>query len=242
MDVQQEVLSSMLISQEHEYEKRLNAWTNEGKGAWDELLRLDIDDYVLINFPKKHKLNFNNLGPYKVVKMIDKDFFVEVQSLVDSSVRFKVKANKLIRFRYDPRNSKRPEEILGEDTGSSNVLAILDHDYPGGKEVYTGAKGQRANLTFLVKFQTGEQWLPWEEVRKLEALDKYLDTGPFQRKLIHQLRTKDRKAKVTGPMFSLVWKESFDNAYMVKDDGIMLSEEDVISIDSMPMILMLECP
>ena len=40
---------------------------------------------------------------------------------------------------------------------------------------------------------------------------------------------------MTGPMFTLVWKESFDNAYMVKDDGIMLSEEDIMSIDSMPI-------
>ena len=83
MDIQQDVLSSMLILQEKEYEKRLNAWTDEGKAAWDELLRLDIDDYVLINYPKKHKLNFNNLGPYKVVKMTDKAW-----RAVDASSKF----------------------------------------------------------------------------------------------------------------------------------------------------------
>ena len=44
---------------------------------------------------------------------------------------------------YDPRGAKSPSEIVVEDTGSANVLAILDHNYPWGKEADTEAKGQR---------------------------------------------------------------------------------------------------
>ena len=235
MELQQEILSQMLVAQEAEYDKRLNDWTNEGKEAWDELLRLDIDDYVLINYPKNQKLNFSNIGPYRVTQMIDKEYFVEVQSLVDVSVKFKVKANKLIRFNYDPRCKLTPADIQAEDKREALVLEVVRHTFPGGNEKFSDSKGQRAQLQFLVRFQTGERWLPWKEVRYLEAFDVYLGTNAFSRKLTSKLRTKDRKARVTGPIFLLVWKESFDNAYMAKPDGIALDDDVDASIESIPI-------
>ena len=48
LDLQQEVLSKMLHAQQKLYDERLDDWTKEGKAAWDELLKLDIDDYVMI--------------------------------------------------------------------------------------------------------------------------------------------------------------------------------------------------
>ena len=62
-----------------------------------------------------------------------------------------------------------------------------------------------------------------------------MDTGPFSRKLVAQLRTKDKTQRVTGPLFTLVWKEQFDNAYMAKPDGTALSEADMSSIASIPI-------
>ena len=35
----------------------------------------------MINYPKNIKLNFSNIGPFKVVDMVDKDFFVVVESV-----------------------------------------------------------------------------------------------------------------------------------------------------------------
>ena len=52
LDIQQKVLSDMLVKQQELYDKRLDDWTKEGKTAWDQLLSLDIDDYVMINYPK----------------------------------------------------------------------------------------------------------------------------------------------------------------------------------------------
>ena len=75
LDTQQEVLSKVLIAQQELYGKRLNDWKTDGKAAWDELLALDIDDFVMINYPKSQKLNYSSTGPYKVVQVIDKDYY-----------------------------------------------------------------------------------------------------------------------------------------------------------------------
>ena len=229
LDLQQEVLSKMLVAQQELYDKRLNDWTNEGKAAWDELLGLDIDDYVMINYPKNQKLNYNNLGPYKVIQMIDKEYFVVVQSLIDSNIKIRVKANKLIRFHYDKRCKQTPMQIQGEDKRQAVVESILEMRYPGGINNFKGEKGQRQNLEFLVKFLTGEQWMSWDEVKYLEALDLFLDKQ--DRRIAKLLRTKDKKRKISGPVFTLVWKESFDNAFMVKQDGILLSEEEEVVLN-----------
>jgi hypothetical protein len=222
MDLQQEVLSKMLVAQQAAHDKRLDEWTSSGKLAWDELLALDIDDFVMINYPKHQKLNYSNIGPYKVIQMIDKEFFVVVQSLVDPNIKIKVKASRLIRFNYDERVGQTPIQIQAEDKRHAVVLEILDHDYPGGKDKFKGEKGQRQKLTLLVKFETGEVWMTWDEVKYLEALDAYLDKVP--RSMANKLRTKEKSRKVSGPVFTLVWKESFDNAFMVKPDGVLLDE------------------
>ena len=226
LDLQQEVLSKMLHAQQKLYDQRLDDWTKEGKAAWDELLKLDIDDYVMINYPKNQKLNYSNIGPYKVIQMIDKEFFVVVQSLIDPNIKIRVKANKLIRFNYDKRCGQKPMEIQAEDKRQAVVVAIIDHSYPGGIEKFKGEKGQRQQLTFLVKFATGEQWMNWEEVKYLEALDAYLDSGKIPRAVANKLRTKEKHRKISGPIFTLVWKESFDNAFMTKPDGVVLEQVD----------------
>ena len=90
LDLQHQVLSDMLVMQQQLYDKRLDDWTQEGKAAWDQLLALDIDHLVMINYPKKQKLNFSNIGPFKVVETVDNDFFVVVQSLTDVNVKIKM--------------------------------------------------------------------------------------------------------------------------------------------------------
>ena len=64
--------SDMLIKQQELYDKRLDDWTKDGKAAWDQLLALDIDDYVMINYPKNQKLNFSNIGPLRLWKWLIK--------------------------------------------------------------------------------------------------------------------------------------------------------------------------
>ena len=203
--------------------KKLDDWTQEGKSAWDQLLALDIDDLVMINYPKKQKLNFSNIGPFKVVERVDNDFFVVLQSLTDVNVRIKVKANRLLRFKYDPRVEKVPIQIAPEDRRDTQVIKILSHEFTGEGE-FKAAKGQRKLLKFLVLFETGEQWVPWEQARYLEVLDVYLDTNAFSRTITSLLRTKDKNRKTSGPMFSMVWREAFDNSFMVKSDGVALSD------------------
>ena len=223
LDIQQEVLSKMLQAQQELYDKRLDHWKDEGKAAWDELLALDIDDYVMINYPKNQKLNYSNIGPYRVIQMIDKEFNVVVQSLIDPNIKIRLRANKLIRFNYDERCGQTPKQIQAEDKRQAVVESILNHDFPGGKDKFKGTKGQRQLLTFLVKFQTGEQWMPWEEVKYLEALDAYLD-AKVPRSMANLLRTKEKHRKISGPVFTLVWRESFDNAFMAKPDGVVLEQ------------------
>ena len=84
----------------------------------------------MINYPKNQKLNFSNIGPFKVVEMVDKDFFIVVESLTDT-VRIKVKVNKLLRFNYDSRVGKKPMSIAAEDRRDTQVIKILAHEFTG---------------------------------------------------------------------------------------------------------------
>ena len=66
--------------------------------------------------------------------MFDKDYFVVVQSIVDSNVKIKVKANRLIRFNYDERCGQSPIQIQAEDKRHAVVLEVKDYNFSGGKE------------------------------------------------------------------------------------------------------------
>ena len=150
LDLQQKVLSDMLIKQQELYDNRLSDWTKDCKAAWDQLLALDIDDYVMINYPKNQKLNFSNIGPFKVVEMVDKDFFLVVQSLTDIDVKIKIKANKVLRFNYN-RVGKRPITIAAEDRRDTQVIKMLGREFTGEGE-FKASKGQRQLLRFHVLF------------------------------------------------------------------------------------------
>ena len=76
-------------------------------------------------------------------------------------------------------------------------------------------------------FETGEEWINWDQARYLEALDVHLDTNAFNRTITSALRCKEKKKKIVGPMFSMIWKEAHDNSFMVKPDGISLSDMEV---------------
>ena len=148
----------------------------------------------MINYPKNQKLNFSNIGPFKVVEMVDKDFFVVVQSLTDINIKIKIKANKLLRFNYDTSVGKRPMQIAAEDRRDTQVIKILGHQFTAEDE-FKASKSQRQLLRFHVLFETGEEWIGWDKARYLEALDAYLDTNAFNRTVTSALRCKEKKKK-----------------------------------------------
>ena len=233
LGMQSEVLQDMLIAQQKLYDDRLDDWRDSGKKAWDDLLYLEIDDLVLINYPKNSKLNYSNIGPYKIVKMIDENYFVIVQSLIDSNIKIKVRANRLIRFNYDERCGRTPVQIQAQDKRQVVIDEVFDWDYPPGKRLFTGAAGERQQLMFKVRYVSGgEAEVGWDDVKYLEKLDEYLATLPtvgpnsMSRKGLQALRSRDKKRKPSGVVFTLAWKENFDNAYMVKQDGVLLTTED----------------
>ena len=54
---------------------------------------------------------------------------------------------------------------------------------------------------------------------------------PRANEIASALRTKDKSRKISGPMFNMVWKESFDDSFMVKSDGIALSDMELQQLE-----------
>ena len=70
-------------------------------------------------------------------------------------------------------DSTDPVEVAAADKDEFPVEAIIDHYCAGSK---------LASCTFQVRWKNygpaDDSWLPYSEVKKLEALDKYLEAHP----------------------------------------------------------------
>lgn len=219
LDPQQEVLSRMLTKQQELHDKRVSDYLESGRSSTDELLSLDIDDFVLVNCPKSSKPGYSSTGPHRVTAVAGRDCSTVVQSVVDESTKVKVKASRLTRLKYDQRCGLTPTQVQAEDRHHAEVTEAGDWDSPEGGSKPRAEEGQRRSLRPLVRFATGSQWMSWEESKDLKALDTLLDSTDMPGAVAARLRTGERQRKTGGPVPSVVWRENLDSALTRKEDG-----------------------
>jgi hypothetical protein len=113
------------------------------------------------------------IGPFVIVEEVSSGIYL-IQDLRTRQTK-QAAATRLKRaFIAD----EDPVAVAAEDRREYPVEAILDHEVKGNGK-------QLAQWTFLVRWRHCEphddMWLPYKEVKDLEALDRYLLANPSVR-------------------------------------------------------------
>jgi hypothetical protein len=111
------------------------------------------------------KLDMKWCGPFRVVSKADANIYNCVNLRTNKNVQLDVSFLKL--FKCPPHVD--PVTVAGMDEGEYLVHSIVAHRLEGTK------RKNRTHYYFLIKFEDGEEeWIPYWEVRDLEAFDLYL--------------------------------------------------------------------
>jgi hypothetical protein len=146
----------------------------KGKLSVSERKRsLEKGDFVIALYATKHKpdkLVPKWRGPFIITGEGSKGDSFLVQHLLQSS---KIEELHISKLRFFDASRCEPEYVAMMDKGEDRVCWIVDHNPPGPFK-----RGQRKNLDFQVRWEgcssDEDTWLPYMEVRDLEALDMYL--------------------------------------------------------------------
>ena len=139
-----------------------------------DIVEIDVGSYVVVSsLDKDVEAKFVSpwKGPYLVKSIDHNNYTLQDLRTMDEKV---VDASRLKLFHV--RKGVNPLAIAALDVDEDVIQGILDHrtDHPKTKKSYT----------FLVKFvDLTEVWLPYMEIRNVEALDKYVDDKPLLKKL-----------------------------------------------------------
>jgi hypothetical protein len=121
------------------------------------------------------KLDMKWCGPFRVVNKANANIYNCLNLRTKKMVQLDVSSLKL--FKCPPHVD--PVAVAGMDEGEYLVEAIVAHRLEGTK------KKNRTHYYFLVKFEDGEEeWIPYWEVRELEAFDLYLRNHPDLARLL----------------------------------------------------------
>ena len=124
------------------------------------------------------KLHTRLAGPYQVVSR--KGNAVTIQDLTCKNQKI-MDVSRLSVF-YHEGSLEEAKVLAAADLGESTVERILAHK---------GDPKKRSSMTFQVLWTEGDMtWESWEVVRKLAALEDYLQDHPDAR--LRQLRNKNR--------------------------------------------------
>lgn len=133
--------------------------------------RFTPGQYVLIENKStmEHKLKMPWKGPFIIVEKQSDSLYL-CQDLTTKKT-MQIPADRMKRFFLN--DSTDPVEVAAADKDEFPVEAIIDHYCAGSK---------LASCTFQVRWKNygpaDDSWLPYSEVKKLEALDKYLEAHP----------------------------------------------------------------
>ncbi len=132
-------------------------------------------DLVLTGRHGGSKLDFKWKGPFRVLESLESNIYRCVDLRNGKVLEFDVSSLRLFKC---PAGVD-PISIAGMDESEFRVDAVLKHKLEGLN------RKNKTHYYFLVKFQDGEEdWLPYMEVRELEAFGKYLqDHSDFARLL-----------------------------------------------------------
>ena len=144
----------------------------------------DVGELVLVSYPERppDKLTSIWRGPMVVQRVESQTYYCQ-DLLSLAVVPFFI--SRLKKFYHTDRENKNIHALAARDKDERIVECITDH---------TGKPEQRKLMTFKVHWvgdEPGEEsWEPWSVVRKLEALDKYIDQHAELSKLKHQVELK----------------------------------------------------
>jgi hypothetical protein len=110
-------------------------------------------------------LDYQWRGPFKVIKKL----FANVYELEDLRTKKILNRDVSSLRAFHCPDGVDPLTIAAQDEGEYVVQSIQGHRLEGSK------KKNKTHWYFLVKFEDGtEDWLPYMEVRDLQALEEYL--------------------------------------------------------------------
>jgi hypothetical protein len=150
----------------------------------------DVGDLVLVSYPERppDKLTSVWRGPMVVQRVENQTYYCQ-DLLSLAVVPFFI--TRLKEFKHTDRDNFNIKTLAARDKDERVVEFISEH---------TGIPEQRKSMQFKVHWvgeEPGEEsWEPWRVVRKLEALDKYIDSHAELSKLKHtvelKMQTRDR--------------------------------------------------
>ena len=139
-----------------------------------------INSLVLVSYLNRptSKLHTRKAGPFLVVDRLANN--VCIRNLTSGEDKW-MDVSRLSHF-IGADSLSQNQAIAAADLGETAVESILE---------YSGNRQKRDSLTFRVLWSDGEEtWEPWETVRRLEALDDFIDANPSLR--LQALRSKDK--------------------------------------------------
>jgi hypothetical protein len=136
-------------------------------------VKLDVGNYVLVSYPNRppNKLTPQWQGPFVIVHIDDERDYYYCQDVKTLEVQ-PFHLERLKRF-YHELSEEQLKELRDWDQNEYYVERILE---------YTGEPKRRRTLRFRVRFagqgELEDEWLPWREVKELEALDAFIAEHP----------------------------------------------------------------
>lgn len=132
-------------------------------------------DLVVTLRDDRSKLDYKWRGPYRVLKKA----FANVYEIEDLRTQKKLFRDVSVLRSFTCADGVDPMSVAGQDEGEYVVESIIGHRLEGNK------KQNKTHWYYKVKFKDGtEDWLPYFEVRDLEAFNEYLkDHRDFAKKL-----------------------------------------------------------
>jgi len=139
----------------------------------DDPVEFAVGSYVVVSYASvapKEKFESPWRGPYLVLSVFHNTYTLQDLRTQKS---LEIDASRIKLFHVPP--GVDPVAIAALDLNEDIVVSVLDH-----KSVGRGKKG----YTFQVKFSDNtEVWLPYLEIRNVEALDTYCKDKPVLQKL-----------------------------------------------------------
>jgi hypothetical protein len=129
-----------------------------------------VGSFVLMSYLTRppSKLHTRWEGPFEVMSRDRNNVIIRD---LTSDARREVDANRLRVF-YVGKNVD-PKGVATADLGEASVEIVLEH---------RGSPTNRASMEFLVRWtDSDETWEPWEQVKKLAAIDQYIRAHPEAR-------------------------------------------------------------
>jgi hypothetical protein len=144
------------------------------KVAPEDSTDFPVGSYVLweVLVRPSNKLMYRWRGPYEVVSRVVNVF--TIRDLTDDSLK-EVDVTRLKPFFVVDPDAPPIEVAAANLFGEVQVESIKDH---------RGAPAYRKEMQFLVRWSDNtESWEPWENVKKLSALELYISKNPRLRRL-----------------------------------------------------------